>query len=280
MKPLIRDSNKKARHGTETDYSRGCHCQLCRDAHTAYMKEYYARPERVAAREHAKVYGLPRWDTRHGTRNAYNLGCRCKKCCAVHSCFSKANYASRDQKAVRQTRLALLQDPRSSFHGTTTGYNYGCRCVVCREAMRKYYTTDEYHKKTREMMRARRIANPEIHIVDRIRQRTIRAVDRIAKGKQIDEKWIADLGCTYATLRSYIETRFQKGMNWNNRGKNGWGPDHVIPCVCFDVTDDEQRRQCFHYTNLQPMWYRDNLTKNSAWGGKRQQKNRVLNSLK
>ena len=33
------------------------------------------------------------------------------------------------------------------------------------------------------------------------------------------------------------------------------------PCASFDLTDPEQQRQCFHYTNLQPLWAADNIRK-------------------
>jgi hypothetical protein len=29
----------------------------------------------------------------------------------------------------------------------------------------------------------------------------------------------------------------------------------------FDLTNREQFLQCCHYTNLQPLWWRDNLSK-------------------
>jgi hypothetical protein len=49
-------------------------------------------------------------------------------------------------------------------------------------------------------------------------------------------------------------------MNWNNHGPI-WHIDHIIPCKAFDLTIPEQQRQCFHYTNLQPMFAMANLSK-------------------
>ena len=37
--------------------------------------------------------------------------------------------------------------------------------------------------------------------------------------------------------------------------------DHRLPCSSFDMTDPEEQRKCFHYTNLQPLWAEDNLEK-------------------
>ena len=35
----------------------------------------------------------------------------------------------------------------------------------------------------------------------------------------------------------------------------------MMPCASFDLSDPEQQRQCCHYTNLQPMWARENISK-------------------
>jgi hypothetical protein len=45
--------------------------------------------------------------------------------------------------------------------------------------------------------------------------------------------------------------------------KAAWHVDHIIPCSSFDLTDSEQQKKCFHYTNLQPLWAIDNLKKSN-----------------
>jgi hypothetical protein len=68
------------------------------------------------------------------------------------------------------------------------------------------------------------------------------------------------LGCTIDELKIHLEKKFVKGMNWKNYGK--WHIDHIKPCCSFDLTDLEQQKICFHYTNLQPLWAKDNIRKN------------------
>jgi hypothetical protein len=53
-------------------------------------------------------------------------------------------------------------------------------------------------------------------------------------------------------------------MSWDNHGKHGWHIDHIRPCASFDFSDPEQQQQCFHYSNLQPLWAGDNLSKGST----------------
>jgi hypothetical protein len=49
-------------------------------------------------------------------------------------------------------------------------------------------------------------------------------------------------------------------MNWNNYGKV-WNLDHIVPMASFDLTNPEQVKICNHFTNLQPMWAKDNFSK-------------------
>ena len=69
------------------------------------------------------------------------------------------------------------------------------------------------------------------------------------------------LGCTTEELKAHLESQFTDGMSWDNYGMNGWHIDHIIPCSSFDMLDPEEQRECFHYTNLQPLWAEDNLRK-------------------
>jgi 3-methyladenine DNA glycosylase Tag len=69
------------------------------------------------------------------------------------------------------------------------------------------------------------------------------------------------IGCSHAQLVRYIESRWQKGMNWDNYGIGGWHIDHITPCSAFDLLREDHQRLCFHYTNLQPLWQADNIRK-------------------
>jgi len=60
-------------------------------------------------------------------------------------------------------------------------------------------------------------------------------------------------------LKNYLESKFKPGMSWEKRGLIHI--DHIIPCASFDLTDPKQQAKCFHYTNLQPLWAHENLSK-------------------
>lgn len=68
------------------------------------------------------------------------------------------------------------------------------------------------------------------------------------------------LGCPLEFFRGYLEAKFNGKMSWDNYGIV-WHIDHIIPCCSFNMTDENERKRCFHYTNLQPLTASDNCSK-------------------
>ena len=94
-----------------------------------------------------------------------------------------------------------------------------------------------------------------------------------AQGAYKSDTTIALLGCTPEQARAHLASQFAPGMSWANRSK--WHIDHIRPCASFDLKDESEQRVCFHYSNLQPMWAADNLSKGSSYQGKRRRTQRV-----
>jgi len=67
------------------------------------------------------------------------------------------------------------------------------------------------------------------------------------------------VGCTVEELKLHIENQFVIGMRWDNHGVHGWHIDHIIP-LSSAKTEEDLCKLC-HYTNLQPLWAKDNMTK-------------------
>jgi len=72
---------------------------------------------------------------------------------------------------------------------------------------------------------------------------------------------VDDLGCSIPELKVYLESKFQTGMTWDNWSDVGWHIDHIKPLASFDLTDRKQFLEACHYTNLQPLWSDENLSK-------------------
>lgn len=67
------------------------------------------------------------------------------------------------------------------------------------------------------------------------------------------------LGCSYTEFIVYLEGKFKSGMNWENYGMYGWHIDHIIPLA--SAKNQEELEKLCHYTNLQPLWAAENLSK-------------------
>ena len=68
------------------------------------------------------------------------------------------------------------------------------------------------------------------------------------------------VGCTKSELMLHLQNQFISGMEWNNYGPV-WHVDHIRPCASFDLTDTDQQKACFHFSNLQPLWGKENRKK-------------------
>tara|TARA_R110000772_G_scaffold49411_1_gene113762 strand:+ start:722 stop:1474 length:753 start_codon:yes stop_codon:yes gene_type:complete len=70
------------------------------------------------------------------------------------------------------------------------------------------------------------------------------------------------LGCSYEEFRDYIEAQLVGNMDWDNYGKI-WHIDHIVPLATIEnVTQIELIESLCHYSNLQPLFAEDNLSKN------------------
>lgn len=76
-------------------------------------------------------------------------------------------------------------------------------------------------------------------------------------------KIIDMLGCSIQEFRAHIESKFQEGMTWSNWTQYGWHIDHIMPLSSFDLTDPNEVAKSMHYSNMQPLWWHENLSKGS-----------------
>lgn len=80
------------------------------------------------------------------------------------------------------------------------------------------------------------------------------------------------IGCTRVQFKEYFESKFTDDMSWTRI--NEIHIDHIRPVISFDLRDIMQLKACFHYTNLQPLWAKDNILKGTIWNNKRIQTKR------
>ena len=70
-------------------------------------------------------------------------------------------------------------------------------------------------------------------------------------------------GCDIAFFKDYYESKFIRGMSWTKVMNGEIHCDHIIPCTNFDLNKPEEQRKCFNYTNLQPLWAKENIIKSN-----------------
>lgn len=73
------------------------------------------------------------------------------------------------------------------------------------------------------------------------------------------------VGCSLKFLKQHLESQFKDGMTWTNYGI--WHVDHIRPCESFDFRKAEEQKECFFWTNLQPLWGAENISKNAKYNG-------------
>ena len=111
----------------------------------------------------------------------------------------------------------------------------------------------------RRKERTRRASDTQFKLASILRSRVKAAIKGLVKSGSA----LVYLGCSVSEARSHIEAQFLPGMSWDNHAIDGWHIDHKMPISAFDLTDESQRLQAFHYTNLQPLWAHDNLKKSA-----------------
>lgn len=98
-------------------------------------------------------------------------------------------------------------------------------------------------------------SDPKFALAIKLRVRINRAI------KNKKSKFLDLIGCSIDNIKSYIESKFQPGMTWDNYGK--WEIDHIQPMTSFDLLSEKGQKEACHYTNLQPLWVNQNRAKNN-----------------
>lgn len=150
------------------------------------------------------------------------------------------------------------------------------RLTAEQKAERERIRAKSYYHRNAKAIYERQKANKQAIIKARIRTRIYNALidgtDQYKRTARTHEL----IGCTITELMDHLSKQFTEGMTWDNYGE--WHIDHKRPCASYDLTQAEQQKACFHHSNLQPMWAKDNRRKWSYWDGKmhRNKHNKII----
>jgi hypothetical protein len=140
------------------------------------------------------------------------------------------------------------------------------------EAIAKLSIPERYNliRKLNRLVRPRKsvpqsTANYRSNLQYKIRTALGNRLNELVKtGKAHGGRILDILGCTIPEFMAHLQRQFTDEMAWNNYGPI-WHIDHVRPCASFDLTDINQQKECFHWTNLQPLLALENLKKGKSF---------------
>ena len=170
----------------------------------------------------------------------------CKACCALY------REPHKEQKAAR---AKLYREDHKEEEAVSSKRYYKTHKEE-KAAYSKVYN-EANRKGLNARLKQRRLTDPQFKLAKNLRCRFRMAL----KGNFKAGSAVRDLGCSLEAFRLYLESHFQPGMTWENYGFYGWHLDHIRPLSSFDLTDREQFLIACHYTNYQPLWAKDNLSK-------------------
>jgi hypothetical protein len=163
-----------------------------------------------------------------------------------------SEYRKEHAEEIKQYKKKYRESHKKEVNDYSLKYYYD-NYEKAREWAKKNYYNNREKRISYNLKYYRKIKN-KIIVNLRIR------IYKVLKGISKSESTMRLLGCNVEQLKNHLQSKFQLGMTWNNYGL--WHIDHIRPCVSFDLSKVKEQRKCFHYTNLQPLWAFDNLSKN------------------
>lgn len=141
----------------------------------------------------------------------------------------------------------------------------------CERVRLAYEARPEVNCRRNDLKRARRKSKPEktypLSLNRCIRGAISGRIWAAMRGITKTSRTLELLGCSIEEFKAHLEAQFESGMTWQNHGAYRvggppkWHIDHIVPCAAFNLTDPENQRKCFHWTNCRPLWADQNHRK-------------------
>jgi len=117
---------------------------------------------------------------------------------------------------------------------------------------------NEYHRHWKNNKRSQ---NVEYKLRENMSRRIRYELNTVDKtGTKKNKSTLSYMGTSTSNLKTYLESRFEIGMSWQNYGTS-WHIDHIIPCAFWEQRNALQSVLCWHYLNLNPLWAFSNKSK-------------------
>lgn len=117
-------------------------------------------------------------------------------------------------------------------------------------------------EQARQSAKRQSLNNEKYKIKNKLRAGVHRML-RLAKAKKNGRRTTSFLGTTFEDAKIRLESKFRKGMTWQNHG-SVWEIDHIVPLASFDLSKPESLKFANHISNLQPLFIYENRKKRDA----------------
>jgi hypothetical protein len=149
----------------------------------------------------------------------------------------------------------VLSRQEAAASGLSRFYT-GRKCENGHMAQR-YVTNGQCVKCNAERARIRERERGQEDPSYRMYRNTLRRTGMALKGRASPSLALA---CDHDRLREHVSARFSEGMTWDRYRQ--WEVDHIKPLSA--ARSDRELLDLCHYTNLQPLWRRENRMKGGA----------------
>ena len=195
------------------------------------------------------------------------------------SCYDK--YRRDNIPGAKEKKYACNAKGRAKNPGYNKVY-YESHKKKANTYSRKYYLEhkeeakicgEKYKPIRNARLKIRKTIDPGFLMVNNLRIR----LNQFLKGRGKSVSTARDTGCSQGYLKLHLEDLFYPNittgevMSWDNYGggPGKWQIDHMRPFASIqdDPTNRKKLLEIIHYTNLQPLWFEDNIRKNDThWG--------------
>jgi hypothetical protein len=179
-------------------------------------------------------------------------------------CVGLATEKKRREPEYLSRKRAEYQRNKSRYQTSMLEYRKKNKDFI-KTLNKSYYSVPENKERINQQRRHRYLSNINFRLIALFRSR-FAIVPHQMKADKFGSS-LKYLGCSIGDLRQHLEKQFVLGMSWENHGKGPgkWNIDHIKPCAAFDLSRENELSQCFHYTNLQPLWSEENLSKGDKY---------------
>lgn len=192
---------------------------------------------------------------------------KCKECEKLYTLNNherilkrkRLNYLKNKEKSKIYSKIWKIKNKDKIKEQKRIYYLNNKNHIKNRQKQYRLDNLDEYREYQRNYTRNKRANNIHFKIEHRLRNRILGA---LKKQNTTKNNSFEDLtGGSIDFLKKHIESQFTEGMTWDKFMIGEIVIDHIKPCCSFDFSQESQQKECFHYTNLRPMWKLENANK-------------------